>query len=199
MTQFWYPRAQRPAAVNVGVLRRVAASRAGIPRLRPVAAPCSRRVPRRPAGHIRSGGRMLRTPVPLPAGQVRPGGSSCAPRPPEPCGGFLHVDTVLLNRLHVLVFTARHPPDSRSPGGVDQWPPESALAREQRLNHLPFLPRQVLGILPAGQAPAVMGACAGPSFLGITVPDRGPALRISADRLAAPRRHGPSRSAPNTH
>ena len=37
--------------------------------------------------------------------QARPGGNSCTPRPPgSPRPAFLHADTVLLNRLYVLVF-----------------------------------------------------------------------------------------------
>ena len=48
---------------------------------------------------------MLRASIQRRAARARRGGSSCTPRPPGSSrSDFLHADTVLLNRLHVLVF-----------------------------------------------------------------------------------------------
>src|SRR6266566_4120420 len=56
------------------------------------------------------------------AGQARPGGSFCTPRPPGSSRpAFLHVDTVLLNRLYVLVFI-EHGSRRMHLGGVTMHP-----------------------------------------------------------------------------
>ena len=75
---------------------------------------------------------MPRAPARRRVAQARPGGNSCTPRragssPPA----FLHVDTVLLKRLYILVFTG-HGTRRMHLGGVTAKPTGERTVQQAR-------------------------------------------------------------------
>ena len=93
---------------------------------------------------------MPQASIRLPAGPARPGGNSCTPRPPGSSRpAFLHADTVLLNRLYVLVFI-EHGTRRLHLGGVTanpagEWTVQQArnlaLSLDERFEGIRFLIR----------------------------------------------------------